>query len=66
MNTEDKFALGVVSMARNCQAAIKLVRSGKWTIDEVDSWLNSVIENDFNLLEPSTICKIHKLGQEPK
>lgn len=43
---EDKFALGIDSMARNCQAAIKCVRTGKMTLDGVERWLEAVITND--------------------
>ena len=33
-------------MARNTLPAVELVRSGKWTLDDVERWLNAVITDD--------------------
>ena len=40
------FSGGVKSMARNTLPAVELVRSGKWTLDDVERWLNAVITDD--------------------
>ncbi len=37
------FAGGVRSMARNTKDAVILLRSGKWTLDQFDTWLDVVI-----------------------
>ena len=37
------FGCGVRSMARNTKSAVVLLRSGKWTLDQFDTWLDLVI-----------------------
>lgn len=40
------FSDGVVSMARNTLSAVKLVRSGRWSLDDLEKWLEAVITDD--------------------
>jgi hypothetical protein len=42
----NNFANGVKSMARNVLPACQLLRSGKWTVDDLERWLNAVINDD--------------------
>jgi hypothetical protein len=46
----EPFSEGVVNMARNCKAGVELVRSGKWTLEQLDKWLDAVITNDAQFL----------------
>jgi len=48
---ENQFIDGVSSMATNCLAAVQLVRSGKWDLDDVEIWLKAVISNDSEYLK---------------
>jgi hypothetical protein len=48
---DDQFIYGVSSMARNCLSAVQLVRSGKWDLDDVETWLRAVISNDSEYLK---------------
>lgn len=43
------FAGGVRSMARNTKAAVILLRSSRWTLDQLDEWLDLIIEQDLHL-----------------
>jgi len=47
---KDEFASGVNAMAGHCLAALRLVREGKWTIDDVERWLKAVQSNDHEEL----------------
>jgi hypothetical protein len=50
--TDDQFIIyGVSSMARNCLSAVQLVRSGKWDLDDVETWLKAVVSNDSEYLK---------------
>jgi hypothetical protein len=40
------FGGGVVSMSRSSLAGIELVRTGRWTLDDFERFLNAVINND--------------------
>ena len=44
------FAKGVVSMCRNTLPAIRLIRQGRWTLDDMERWVEAVISNDASYL----------------
>lgn len=46
VSDENSFAGGVISMARNTLPAVELIRAGKWTLDQMEQWLNAVLAND--------------------
>lgn len=50
VKTTNSFAAGTVSMARSSLPAIELIRSGKWTLENAERWLNAVINNDAEFL----------------
>lgn len=37
------FGHGVVSMARNTKPVVEMLRSGRWTLEQFDQWLDAVI-----------------------
>ncbi len=45
------FQKGVSSMARSCQSALWLVRSGEWTLDTFEDWLKAVLKEDAGALQ---------------
>ena len=47
----DPFVSGIHSMARSCLAATELVRQSRWTLDDVDKWINAVLSQDAAYLE---------------
>lgn len=48
MNPENRstFDHGVKCFAANCRSAVQLVKSGRWTIEQMDKWLKAVIDSD--------------------
>jgi hypothetical protein len=50
VQTTNSFASGTASMARSSLAAIELIRSGRWTLESAERWLNAVINNDAEYL----------------
>jgi hypothetical protein len=42
----DQFSYGVISMARNCLPACQLLKQGKWTIEDMEKWLQAIIDSD--------------------
>lgn len=61
-DTYSDFEKGVISMARNTKAGVKLLRNDKWDIDMLDNWLDLVIENKFkaNQLPWNRFREIHE------
>jgi len=45
------FDSGVTPMARNCLCATKLVRKGEWTVEDMERWLNAVIDSDAEYID---------------
>lgn len=57
------FASGIRSMARSSKAAVSLVRSGKWTLDDFDRWLDSVIKSDPNYIKEADSYIMERLKE---
>lgn len=38
-------------MARSCKAAVEAIRQGKWTLDDMQRWIDACIEQDPAYLE---------------
>lgn len=56
---EDEFTKGVISMARSTRDAFKLVKSGRWTFEQAETWINHVIKND-SIADSNELLKLKK------